>query len=354
MITRQRQCAGILAAGLAASLAGCGGGSSGNNGPVALTPVFRERAVPVVSNDPSATPIGSWPDDLRTDAAGNIWFAQHHSNEIGKMSATGVYTGYPVPAASSLMDGIVVDKTRQAVWASETQTNKLARVDMVSGAVTELTLPTVNSVPGDLTMAPDGTIWFTEGYEGGTAKGKIAQLNPETNTVTEFTPPNLPSLCDGIAIAASGAVWFVENNDNNIACYFKGQFLTFPLPRPSVNPTNIALDSQGRIWVTEQYGNAIAVFDVNKNRWKEYPIPNLSGEPSGIAIDMHDNVWFTEFGPGKIGVLQAGSSAVVDFLIPTPRCGPEDITIAPDGSVYFTEQYGNKIGQISISGLTAR
>jgi virginiamycin B lyase len=353
MITRQKQCAGVVAAGLLVSIAGCGGGGGGSSA-VTYTPVFREFAVPVAGNDPTANPVGSWPDDLRTDAAGNIWFPEHHANEVGKMTPAGVYTGYPVPTASGLLDGIVVDKTRGVVWASETAANKLARIDITSGAVTELTLPTANSVPGDLTTAPDGTIWFTEGYEGGTAKGKIAHLNPDTNAVTEFTPPNIPSLCDGIAVAPSGAVWFVENDDNNIACYYQGQFLTFPLPRAGVNPTNVAIDSQGRIWVTEQYGNAIAVYNVNAKTWKEYPIPNLSGQPSGIAIDTHDNVWFTEFGPGKIGVLPAGSSTIVDFLIPTPRCGPEDITIAADGSVYFTEQYGNKIGQISVSGLTAR
>jgi virginiamycin B lyase len=353
MITMRRGCAGAALAGLLALLAGCGGGSSGG-GSVTYKAVFRELSIPVVSNDPSANPPGSWPDDLRTDANSNVWFAQHHSNEIGKMTSSGVYVGYKVPTASSLMDGIVVDQNRKVVWASETNSNKLARVDMTSGAVTEIALPTANAVPGDLVTAPDGTIWFTEGYEGGTAKGKIAQLNPDTNAITEFTPPNTPSGCDGIAIAKSGAVWFVENNDNNIACYFQGQFLTYPLPRPGVNPTNIAIDSKGLIWVTEQYGNALAVFDAVRNTWKEVTIPNLSGQPSGIAIDTHDNVWFTEFGPGKIGVLPAGSSTIIDFLIPSPNSGPEDIAIAADGSVYFTEQYGNQIGQITVPGLTIR
>lgn len=350
---RQREYACAAVVGLAALLAGCGGGSSQGNS-AAYSPVFREMTVPVASNDPTANPAGSWPDDVRTDALGNIWFAQHHSNEVGKMTPAGVYTGYQVPTASSLMDGIVVDTTRQVVWASETNANKLARIDMTTGAVTELTLPRAASVPGDLVMAPDKTIWFTEGYEGGVARGKIAQLNPDTNAVTEFTPPNTPSTCDGIAVAASGAIWFVENDDNSIACYFKGQFSTFPLPRTSVNPTNIALDSKGLVWVTEQYGNALASFDVTKNTWKEYSIPTLGGQPSGIAIDSRDNVWFTEFGPNKIGVLPSGSGAIVDFAIPTPYSSPEDITIAADGSVYFTEQFGNKIGQISVRGLTVR
>ena len=355
MLTMRRQQAGMAIAGILAVLTGCGGGSSSSDGGRApYKAVFKEMPIPVVSNDPSANPTGSWPDDVRTDALGNVWFAQHHSDEVGKMSASGVYVGYKVPTASSFMDGIVVDQTRKVVWASETKTNKLARIDMTTGAVTELTLLRADVVPGDLVTAPDGTIWFTEGYEGGVAKGRIAHLDPDTRTVTEFTPPNNPNTCDGIAVASSGAVWFVENDNNSIACYDKGAFQTFPLPRPSVNPTNIAIDSQGQIWVTEQYGNAIAVFDVGKNLWKEYTIPSSSGQPSGIAIDAHDNIWFTEFGSGKIGVLPSGSGTIVDFPIPTADSGPEDITIAADGSIYFTEQNANKIGQISVAGLTAR
>ncbi len=352
MIHKRRWTGGAVV-GLAFWLAGCGGGG-GHGSPATFTATFREVPIPVVSNDPTADPAGSWPDDVRTDGSGNIWFAQHHSNEVGKMTAAGVYTGYKIPTDRSLMDGIVVDKTRLVVWASETNANKLARVDMTTGVVTELTLPTPNAVPGDLVTAPDGTIWFTEGYEGGTAKGKIAHLDPDTNAITELTPTNTPSGCDGILVAPSGAVWFVENNDNSIASYFKGAFTTYPLPRNGVDPTNVAIDSRGRIWVTEQLGNALAVLDPATGRWQEFTIPNLSGQPSGIAIDAHDNVWFTEFGPGKIGVLPAGSSTIVDFLIPTPNSGPEDIVTTPDGAVYFTEQYGNKIGQISVPSLTSR
>ena len=57
-------------------------------------------------------------DDLRSDAQGNLWFAQHHSNEIGRMSPEGVYTGYPVPTPNSVMDSLVVDEARRVVWVT--------------------------------------------------------------------------------------------------------------------------------------------------------------------------------------------------------------------------------------------
>ena len=202
-------------------------------------------------------------------------------------------------------------------------------------------------------MAPDGTIWLTEGYEGGAAKGKIAHLDPSSNTITEFTPPNAPSGCDGITVAASGGMVRGERRQQ-YRLLLSGPVPDIPAAARQRRSDKYRDRFAGPYLVTEQYGNAIAVYNVNAKTWKEYPIPNLSGQPSGIAIDSHDNIWFTEYGPGKIGVLPAGSSTITDFLIPTPRCGPEDITIGADGSVCFTEQYGNKIGQISVAGLTAR
>ena len=62
------------------------------------------------------------------------------------MTPAGVYTGYPVPTPNGLMDGIVIDKAHSIVWASETANNKLARIDMTSGTVTEITMPSPNAV----------------------------------------------------------------------------------------------------------------------------------------------------------------------------------------------------------------
>src|SRR5438270_1300275 len=135
-LSGSRMWTNVLAAlTLALSAFGCGGGSTLA---VALHATFQEFDVPVQSNLPGATPAGSWPDDLAGDSLGNIWFAQHHSNEIGRMSPTGQYTGFPVPTQLSLMDSIAVDTVNGVVWASESDGNNIARLDMATGVVTEI------------------------------------------------------------------------------------------------------------------------------------------------------------------------------------------------------------------------
>src|SRR5437660_9233553 len=104
---------GLFGLCVALASAGCGGGS-----PAPYTAAFREFAVPVAGNSPADPKPGCWPDDLRSDVLGNLWFAQHHSNEIGQMSPEGVYTGYPVPTPNSVMDSLVVDAARRVVWVT--------------------------------------------------------------------------------------------------------------------------------------------------------------------------------------------------------------------------------------------
>src|SRR6185295_19474139 len=81
-------------------IAGCGGvGDEDHSGGYIAT--FRELPVPVGGNEPGSQHPGSWPDDIAADAAGNIWFAMHHANEIGRMAPDGTYTGFPVPTPNS-------------------------------------------------------------------------------------------------------------------------------------------------------------------------------------------------------------------------------------------------------------
>ena len=342
---------GLFAIPAMFALFGCGG-SDGSGGAVTLEATFHEFSVPVVGNVPSDPTRSGWPDDLVGDDLGNIWFAQYRSNEIGRMTPDGQYTGFPVPTANSNMDSIAIDLSHRTIWVSQVTGNQIVRLNMDTGAVMEIPVPTANVKPGDLAVANDGTVWFTEGYDVG-ASGQIARLDPTTNTVTEVRMPGPRRSFDGMTIDPSGGVWFVELDDNRIGRYSEGTITEFDLPRPNVSPTNIGSDKSGRIWVDEQSGNALAILDPATGGWGEVPIPTSACRPTGLALDDDDNVWFTELGANKIGVLPSGSSTIVDFPIPTLGSGPEDIRPIA-GAIYFTERYGNKIGQISVPGLTRR
>ncbi|MCA1595453.1 MAG: hypothetical protein LC772_03385, partial [Chloroflexi bacterium] len=283
--------------------------------------------------------------------------AEHHSNQVGRLRQSNggwFYDGFAVSTPQSEMDSIAVDRINHRVWVTENAGNKIVRLEtsVFPPAVTEInavTTANLNPVPGDVRVGSSGVPWITEGYEGGNVAGQIARIDPATNSITSYRPRTNTSGFDGINFDGLGGVWFVELTDNKVGRFANGQFTEWNLPRSNVTPTNIVVDGTGKVWVTEQSGNAIAELNPDTGAWQEFPVPTASSLPSGIALDPSGNIWFTEFQSGKIGLLSAGSTTAVDFPIPTPDSGPEDVIATADGHIYFTEQYGNKVGEIIAS-----
>jgi len=208
------------------ALAGCGGGGQRH-----YDAVIQEFTVPVTGNEPGASETSPWPDDISGDADGNVWFALQHADVIGKMTPKGVFTMYPVPTAHSHMDCVVVDTVRHTAWCSELTGNQIVRMDIDTGALIEIRVPTPDAFPGDLALGADGTLWFVEGYDTDAfGKGRIGKIDPVTNTVTEIPMPGPRDGTDGILVAPDGAVWFAESVNNRIGRYANGVISEFDLP----------------------------------------------------------------------------------------------------------------------------
>ncbi len=351
MLNRRKLSASIAALTLTIGLAytqGCGGGS-GSTGPVVT---FTEWKVSGAGNVVGSVPGGVWPDDLAGDTSGNIWLAEHHNDEVGRFSPTGVYTAFPIPTKNGEADGLAVDSVRGYVYCALTMANKIERISMTTGVVTEITMPTPGAVPGDLLIGPDGTIWVSEGYEGGAGSTRIAKIDPTTLLVTEYTPPFSRDGTDGMTLLSNGDMWFVEYANNAICKFSNGTFTEVVMPRTNVVPTNIASDSKGNLWITEQGGNAIARYTPSTGAWKEITIPTGNAQPSGICVDKSDNIWFTEYNGNKIGLIKSGALAATDYAIPSPNAGAEDIEVAPNGSIIFTEQNTSRVARITVPGVS--
>ena len=203
-----------------------------------------------------------------------------------------------------------------------------------------------------LLLAPDGSLWVSEGYEGGAGSTRIARIDTTTLQVTEYTPQFSRNGTDGMTLLANGDLWFVEYADNAICKFSNGTFTEVVMPRSNVVPTNISSDSKGNLWITEQQGNAIARYTPSTGAWKEITIPTVNAQPSGICVDKSDNIWFTEYNGNKIGLIRAGTLAAADYAIPSPGAGADDIEVAPNGSIIFTEQNTSKVGKITVPGVS--
>jgi streptogramin lyase len=86
------------------------------------------------TNYPTPTP-GAVPAVFAADRWGRIWFTERLASRIGMLDPrTGVITEFPTPTPNSGPEGIAVDLTRDVVWFTEANANKIGRLALKSDA----------------------------------------------------------------------------------------------------------------------------------------------------------------------------------------------------------------------------
>ena len=108
------------------------------------------------------------PGAIAAGADGAMWFTAAPGN-IGRIDANGAITLFPTPTANSGPHDIRSGPDG-ALWFTEAQANQIGRIT-TGGTFTEYPLPPIpaganctaaTGGPNRLTIAPDGSIWFTE------------------------------------------------------------------------------------------------------------------------------------------------------------------------------------------------
>src|SRR5258708_34226340 len=92
-------------------------------------------------------------------AGGAVWFTEETDNQIGRITADGVITEFPIPTASTGLTEITQGPDG-ALWFVASSKN-IGRIT-TDGVITEFQIPTTNSGPAAITMGPDGALWLTE------------------------------------------------------------------------------------------------------------------------------------------------------------------------------------------------
>src|SRR5208337_2211810 len=122
------------------------------------------------------------------------------------------------------------------------------------GAISEVAIPTLNSVPAGITAGPDGNLWFTE-FSG----DRIGRITPG-GTVTEFSTGITPnSDPDEITAGPDGNLWFTEASGDRIGRITPGGTVTeFSAGiTPNSEPRGITAGPDGNLWFTEASGDRI-------------------------------------------------------------------------------------------------
>ena len=204
-------------------------------------------------------------------------------------------------------------------------------------------VPTPDAFPFGITNGPDGNLWFTE--QQPVARSACAERknrghqshDPRDLRIPLPTPNSLPS---DITVGPDGNLWFTEQGANKIASINPTTHVIteFPIPLLNFKPFSIAAGSDGNLWFTPLATyNQIEEFNPTTHTFSWVAIPTASSDPIDIAAGPDGNLYFTEFKANQIAVLNPTTRNVTEFTSPTAASGPYGITAGPDHNVWFTE-----------------
>ncbi len=297
----------------------------------------------------------SSPVQLALDATRQVlWVTEWDGNRVASFSLQDeTWQEYEIPTLDSQPWGLAVDGDGN-VWFAETAADKVGRLDVASGTVSEPVTLMAGSQPWGVAISGLGTstvVWFTERLGN-----RIGKFVPATGVVTDValpTPDAQPSGIDVHTDVQGTYVWFTETAANRLGRLGPAEspsIAEIPIPTSNSAPHDVVIAPGSNPWLTEGLGNKIALFSVGSlSRFTEIPVSTTDSEPYGIAMEVTSGtaraVWFTERSGNRLGRFTGEHSSPREYLLPTPNSRPTDIVVDGEGCAWYTAPDANRIGR---------
>lgn len=313
-------------------------------------------------------PISSSALNIVTAAPNSVWFTMPAASKIGHLTVdengNATVNEYATPTANSEPYDLVYDSNNNVIWFTEKSANQLGRFDIATETITEIsTIPTANSMPTGIGIAPDGSIWFAE-----SGANRLGQYVPSSNTFNESLVyvPRTAGVTDAeftdIAISTSGTrIWVSSPADHKVLQYSAqtDEFASLALSGPfdpiagsSRQPYNLTVASGDVVWLTDIANNQIGKFfqgTLTNVAW--YTLPTSGSNPMGITVGETaggvSTVFFTGNATDGAGSLINGNNNTIqpkEFGLANGS-QPAGITIDSDGTVWIAQGGSNTIAQ---------
>lgn len=232
-----------------------------------------------------------FPGDIVQGSDGNLYFTKNDA-PLGRITADG--TLLPDVGEPFQFNGGSVAAHDDDIWITDFNNRSLWRYDIPTEVFTEFSPTDSNVIPADVTVAADGTVWFTDSLQG-----QVGRLDAVSGTFTMVDVAGTPRQ---ISLASDGSVWFTKR--------FTPQGVGRLDPATSVvtefamdgGPEDLASGPNGTMWVTRSAAGNIAQINADGIVLNESKTIKAS-EPFGITASSNGDPWFTMLQGNKIARL---------------------------------------------------
>jgi streptogramin lyase len=262
---------------------------------------------------------------------GNLWFTMLNTNQIGRITPTGVITTFAIPTANA-GPAVIVPGPDGNLWFTESTSNKIASISPL-GSFNEYSIPTSRSRPDGIAAGPDGNLWYTENLGE-----KIGRISPTGTNVTEFPIPIADSAPQQIIAGPDGNLWFTYGatvGTISPAGVFNEAMISIP-DSSYYSPYAITAGPDGNVWYTDTYGASVGRI-TPAGMITDF---GIGMDPGPIAVGPDGNLWLANgngsSGPGNFGKMTPAGVATL-YTVPFM---PVALAAGPDGNLWMTVDNG--------------
>jgi virginiamycin B lyase len=271
------------------------------------------------------------PHDVRTDAAGHVWYSNFVENFLGELDPkTGANKDYPIPLLKPDAPTGTLDLEADSdgnLWLALMFQAGLAKFDMATKTFQLFPVqPALNNDATQQSMVMprafhvDGKVWTNE-----VAKQSIMRLDLKTGHYElidpfKFLPRGHQHSPYGMAADADNNLYFMDFADENVGRIDAktGMATIYPTPTPKSRPRRTMLDDQGRLWFTEFAANKLAEFDTKTEEFKEWDVPTPHTYPYDVFMDKNGELWSGGMASDRVLRFDPQSGHAIEYLLPRP------------------------------------
>lgn len=186
---------------------------------------------------------------------GTIYYSQ--SGGVGRLVPGGApQNGWVRIATGATVWGLALDAANTHLYFGSPSTGSVHVVDLTAGTPTAAVFVVDAGQPNGLTMGPDGALYYSD--FGGDSVWR-AETDTVPSTPTEVTASEIPSanglvfLDDGTLLVAS----YADGTIDRLTLAAGAETARVPFAAALGSPDGIAVDADGRVYVTNQSGRRV-------------------------------------------------------------------------------------------------
>lgn len=201
---------------------------------------------------------GTHPHNLIIDPAGMVWYSGNRNGMIGKLDpATGAITRYPMPDPTVRDPHTMIFDASGNIWFTAQQSDAIGHLNVRTGLV-RIMKTGAGTRPYGIVLNSRGIPWFNM-----FGTNKIAKVDPATLAITSYDLPHERARGRRIAVTSDDVIWYVDYTRGYLGRVdpTNGRVTEVPMPGgPTSLPYGMASDDKDRLWIAESGRNGAILY----------------------------------------------------------------------------------------------